>query len=199
MRGRARARQGASEGGRERGKARARDSGRARARERAREGGRERRRHERGGEEGGREGASEGGRKQGRAQAREGASEGLREVASEGGRREGGFPDLHARIWPTPEFGLGQMRPHARAGSELAPRGCFLWYKEAHHKAPVHVRTRHARSWPAPPKPGISARRSRLIFFQELVVQNDADSVKDNRDNSCRRPSRKWKVWVVLT
>ena len=31
-------------------------------------------------------------------------------------------------------------------------------------------------------KPGISTRRSRLNFFQELVVQNDADSVKDNRD-----------------
>ena len=31
-------------------------------------------------------------------------------------------------------------------------------------------------------KPGISTRRSRLNFFQELVVQNDADSVKDNSD-----------------
>ena len=59
------------------------------------------------------------------------------------------------RLQVTPEFGPGQMRPHARAGSEMAPRGCFLWYKETHHKAPVHVRTTHARSWPAPPKPGI--------------------------------------------
>ena len=65
----------------------------------------------------------------------------------------------------TPEFGLGQMRPHARAGSELAPRGCFLWYKEAHHKAPVHVRTRHARLMASSAKAGHLSETFTINFF----------------------------------
>ena len=62
-------------------------------------------------------------------------------------------------------FGLGQMRPHARAGSELAPRGCFLWYKEAHHKAPVHVRTRHARLMASSAKAGHLSETFAIKFF----------------------------------
>ena len=53
------------------------------------------------------------------------------------GRLEAPFMAAQSRV----RICLGQRRPRARAGSELAPRGCFLWCKEAPTRVLVHVRS----------------------------------------------------------